>query len=91
MGDEYLIDPEITLPIVMIFMATHRLKSDPGNRRRDSTRPVMTSIEIRIDARDTQAVSDAPNRPPSMTAAVASKGCRYWKCVRPTRNPPVIL
>ena len=61
------------------FMASQRLTREVENSRLATIRQTQTMLEMMIPARATQLVSDAPNSPPSMTAAMASTGFKSSK------------
>lgn len=60
----------------LAFMAAHRPSSDVGNMRFDKRRAATTIAELMSEARATQSISEAPSKPPSITAAIASTGCK---------------
>lgn len=57
------------------FMADQRASREVGKSRFETMRAATTTKELAKEARATQSISDAPSRPPSITAATASIGC----------------
>lgn len=67
--------PPTTLPVVMTLRAA-QTPSKPPCILCDASKAAKLKDEVTSIAFATYPVSDAPNRPPSMMAAAASKGCK---------------
>jgi len=74
------------------FMAVHRAIRELGKALLARSSPTRQAREMSMEARATQSVSDAPNRPPSITAAMASIGCtrKSFVTLSLSSHPPTL-